>query len=134
MLPKGLMEPLQRVNKQAYDNELREPRIIVPQVSSIVLSTNTFGDFSQCSLFSELIPKEELDLLCDEIDTLWDQFVHQPQTGRCLYFLLVLGLLCQRIADESKNAMDHFVSIINLEVSRSRCCFQKVVHCTYCLS
>lgn len=134
MLPEGLKEPLQRVNRQAYNSELREPRIIVPQVSSIVLSTNTFGDFSQCSLFSELIPKEELDLLCEEVDALWDQFVHQPQTARCLYFLLVLGLLCQRIADEYKSAMDHFVSIIKLEVSRSRCCAQEVVHHTYYLS
>ncbi|KAF2471305.1 uncharacterized protein BDR25DRAFT_368108 [Lindgomyces ingoldianus] len=85
------------------------------RVSSLMLSTNDFGDFSQCFIISELIGYPELKKLGEEGQKLWQRFIHQPQTGRCLVFFLVLGKLCQEIARQYRGAVDVISSTLNLD-------------------
>jgi hypothetical protein len=47
----------------------------------------------------------------------WQKFIHQPQTGRCLVFLLVAGQLCQKITKTYKDSIDRLTSILELDVS-----------------
>lgn len=97
-------------------NNLTSTRYM-PQMSSIVLATNDFGDFSRCTIISELLDKQLLHDIGEQARILWQRFVHQPQTARCLVFFLILGLLCQKIAEQYKNAIEVVSSILNLDVS-----------------
>ncbi|KAE9364857.1 hypothetical protein N431DRAFT_474422 [Stipitochalara longipes BDJ] len=90
------------------------------EISSIVLSTNPFGDFSKCTIISELIDREEMKGIVNEARKLWQQFVHQPQTGRCLVFLLVLGKLVQKITETYNVAINKLTSILELDTSFKR--------------
>ncbi|KAH6715015.1 hypothetical protein BKA61DRAFT_672983 [Leptodontidium sp. MPI-SDFR-AT-0119] len=117
MLPIHLHEPLRKLHKKVYGLEDEAPGNIRLSASSIVLSTNKFGDFSKCSIISEMITEETLQQLEKEVPILWQRFIHQPQTGRCLVFLLLLGRLCQAIALEHQEAVNYLMAIINIEDS-----------------
>ncbi|KAE9372599.1 hypothetical protein N431DRAFT_439681 [Stipitochalara longipes BDJ] len=58
-------------------------------MSSIAISTNAFGDFSKCTIISDLIKDETMQGIVEESQRILQKFIHQPQTGRCLVFLLV---------------------------------------------
>jgi hypothetical protein len=91
-------------------------RRYVPQLSSIVLTTNEFGDFSKSTVISELIDKDILHSIGEQARVLWLRFVHQPQTARCLVFFLLLGELCLQVAKQYKDAIEVISSILNLDV------------------
>ncbi|KAI1080457.1 hypothetical protein F5B20DRAFT_539294 [Whalleya microplaca] len=116
MLPNSLRTPLQFINKRAFESEEKSPGIVQLKVSSIILSTYGFGDFSRCAIISELFngKQDEVNRKCKE---LWERFIHQPQTGRCLVFLTILGLLCQKIAAEYQVAMEYFILTLKLDKS-----------------
>jgi hypothetical protein len=67
-------------------------------VSSISMVTNRFGDFSKCLIVSTILSDDDVKRVADEAEKLWRKFAHHPQTARCLAFLLVLGMLCKKIA------------------------------------
>ncbi|KAK0101193.1 hypothetical protein ONS96_006414 [Cadophora gregata f. sp. sojae] len=114
-LPTHLHEALHQIDSGIHNAEDGSPGHILLNASSIVLSTNEFGDFSKCSIISELITEATLLQLEKDVPKLWQRFIHQPQTGRCLVFLLLLGRLCQAIADEHQEAIDYLTSIMNIE-------------------
>jgi hypothetical protein len=115
-LPPTLTEPLKTVNKSLSKKEEIEPHQVMLKVSSIIISTNGFGDFSKCSVITDLISDCKLRKLAEVLQELWHKFIHQPQTARCLVFLLILGLLCQEIARRYEDAVNHFVRLLNLGV------------------
>ena len=104
--------------KWMAERENKQPHQVALKVSSIVISTNCFGDFSKCSVVTDLISDSKLRKLADVAQELWQKFIHQPQTARCLVFLLILGLLCQEIARRYEDAVNHFVRLLNLKVYR----------------
>ncbi|KAJ4357329.1 uncharacterized protein N0V89_001904 [Didymosphaeria variabile] len=85
------------------------------QVSSFVLATNSFGDFSKCTIISQLIDQPKLREISEEARNLYRIFIHQPQTARCLVFLLVLGKINGEIAQQYEKAVNVVSSILNLE-------------------
>lgn len=68
------------------------------KVSSISLATNDFGDFSKCLIISTIYTDRDVEKVACKAQTLWQTFAHQPQTARCLVFLLLLGSLCKEMA------------------------------------
>jgi hypothetical protein len=85
-------------------------------VSSIVLSTNEFGDFSKCTVVSALMENHEMELVVREAQKLWQKFVRQPRTGRCLVFFLVLSQICERMAKQYETAIAELTLILDLNV------------------
>lgn len=86
------------------------------KVSSIGMSTNTFGDFSKCSIVTDLLQDERLiRSLGEQAQQIWDVFTHQPQTGRFVVFSVVLGLLCQRMVADYNDIMKNFLSNTQLQ-------------------
>lgn len=110
---KGLVEPCPA--GQAHNKT--KSREYCLQVSSFVLVTNSFGDFSKCSIISEIINEKGLKSISEKAWTVWRVFAHQPQTARCLVFFLVLGELCLRIATQYRAVIDAVSSTLNLNVS-----------------
>ncbi len=104
------------MNLEAFESEQKEPTVVKLQISSIILTTNAFGEFSKCTIISELMSDEDLEPLGADAQKLWERFIHQPQTGRCLVFLLILGKLCQKIANKGRKAMEYLVKSLNLQV------------------
>ncbi|XXG96150.1 hypothetical protein Hte_002429 [Hypoxylon texense] len=115
LLPLNLRDSLKFINEDAFAKEEQSPGIVNLTVSSIVLSTNGFGDFSQCTIISELLDQDDVKKRCKNI---WEQFIHQPQTARCLTFLAILGLLCQKMADDYRRAMKYFIQTTRIDVSK----------------
>jgi hypothetical protein len=116
-LPEGLEKALKKANPDAYDRGKKKPKEVILRVSSIAISTNAFGDFSKCTIISEIIPASKLKKLGEEVQKLWQIFIHQPETARCLVFFLILGLTCQEIAREYEAAVNYFVDCLRLNVS-----------------
>ena len=115
-LPTHLHEPFEKINPKAHQEEDEWSGVISLAASSIVLSTNEFGDFSKCSIISEIFKDETLLQVEKDVPVLWQRFIHQAQTGRCLVFLLLLGRLCQAIAQEHQEAINYLTSVMNIEV------------------
>jgi hypothetical protein len=85
-------------------------------VSSLIVSTNAFGDFSKLTLISETIDDSRLPSFAIDCQNLWQKFVNQPQTARCLLFLLALGVMCERLAGQYEVAIEAYSKILNLDV------------------
>jgi hypothetical protein len=85
--------------------------------SSIVMSTNTFGDFSKCTIVSDLLDNESMRYIVQDARRLWNKFIHQPQTARCLVFFLVLGKICEHLTQNYANAIDEISPFLVLNVS-----------------
>jgi len=117
-LPDNLKESLKGFDPSTFEEEVQHPSQVELNVSSFVIKTNDFGDFSKCSIISEIIPNPRLRRLGYEAQIIWQRFIHQPQTARCLVFLLILGLMCQEMAGRFKEALRYFVSVTHLNVSR----------------
>ncbi|RYO92591.1 hypothetical protein DL764_008113 [Monosporascus ibericus] len=106
-IPKALLKTVENDEDHKLTIELK--------VSSIVLSTNGFGDFSIGTVISELIPDKTWEKTSKDIRDLWQKFTHQPQTGRCLVFLLLLGVVCEEMASQFRDAMDRLIKVLKLD-------------------
>ena len=116
-LPEQFEMALEKLDLAKYKEHLKNPKRIVLALSSLVISTNPFGDFSRTSIVSNIIPGPKLRYAGGKAQNLWRMFVHQPQTGRCLVFLLFLGLLAQEIEKQYIDAAGHLIGNWNLKVS-----------------
>ncbi|KAJ2998175.1 hypothetical protein NUW58_g410 [Xylaria curta] len=86
-------------------------------VSSAVLTTNAFGDFSRCTIISEVKDenkkmKRDEPVIAEISNEIWQVFVHQPQTARCLVFLHVLGMLCAKLCKQYRHTITEFEFIV----------------------
>jgi hypothetical protein len=100
-------------------NGVDEKTIFKPEVSSIILSTNSFGDFSKCTVVSGLITDDDkMKSIVEDARKLWQKFIHQPQTARCLVFFLLLGKFCEEITEHYEEAIKKLSSILKLDVSQ----------------
>ena len=56
-------------------------------------------------------------LVGEHAQIVWQKFIHQPQTGRCLVFLLVAGKLCQKITATYEEVINRLTSFLEIDVS-----------------
>jgi hypothetical protein len=85
--------------------------------SSIVMSTNAFGDFSKCTIVSDFLDNRTMERIVEDGRQLWNKFIHQPQTARCLVFLLILTEICQHINQNYEAAIKKISPFLELHVS-----------------
>jgi hypothetical protein len=105
--------------KQVWDQvkEVSDCTYFKPEVASIVLSTNSFGDFSECTVVAEFINPEKMRFLATKARKVWQKFIHQPQTARCLVFFLLLGNMCEELTGQYEVAIKALSSLLPLDVS-----------------
>ncbi|KAK0715081.1 hypothetical protein B0H67DRAFT_553679 [Lasiosphaeris hirsuta] len=63
--------------------------------TTILMTTNALGDFTKCSIVSKMLPECAIYRFADTATEIWTMFSNQPQTGRCLAFLHLVGLVCE---------------------------------------
>ncbi|KAK3364220.1 hypothetical protein B0T25DRAFT_529601 [Lasiosphaeria hispida] len=103
-----------KLDSAKYREHKSGPKKIVLSLSSIVMSTNPFGDFSRTTIVSRVIPGSKLKCATEKAQDLWRTFVHQPQTARCLVFLLMLEVLVEEIEKQYDGAADYLIDKVNL--------------------
>jgi hypothetical protein len=94
--------------------EVNENMIFKLKVSSLILSTNAFGDFSKCTVVSGLFDDDSIikSVIDKDVRKLLGEFFHQPQTARCLVFLLLTGIICQKIVEDYEEAISKLDSVL----------------------
>jgi hypothetical protein len=121
-LPESLRKAFDKNNELdgQDDHCFDEPPCMELKVSSIGISTNSFGDYSKCTVTTDLLEKSDKAELGHTLQKIWDDFVHQPQSGRFVVFAVVLSSICREIARSYDNAIREFVrkfKFDNLSVS-----------------
>ncbi|KAH6844634.1 hypothetical protein B0I37DRAFT_433101 [Chaetomium sp. MPI-CAGE-AT-0009] len=114
-LPEKFQKALKKLDLDKYREHMKRPKRITLSLSSMVISTNPFGDFSKTTIVSNIVSGPKLRYAGNEAQELWRMFVHQPQTARCLVFLLFLGLFAQEIEKQYIDAADHLIGNWNLD-------------------
>lgn len=115
ILPTNLKHVWEKVGEK--ESSVNKNTMFKPEVSSIILTTNSFGDFSKCTVVSEFMNATIMHGISEEARKLWQKFIHQPQTARCLVFFLVLGKMCEVITTKYGNAIHCLSSLLTLDVS-----------------
>jgi hypothetical protein len=111
--PRERRRPLSRhiARLDGGDRETESPKQVhyiskKPESTTIVMTTNALGDFVKCSIVSRIVPEHSLHLFSRDASEVWSMFVNQPQTARCLLFLLLLGVVCEAIAAKFDTIVD----------------------------
>ena len=92
---------------------------IAPHASSIFVSTNPFGNFATFSVISKVIPVSSMQKVGETASEIRRMFIDQPQTGRCLIFLSLLGQTCEKIMAEYEDTLGTLLSKVELDVRLS---------------
>lgn len=108
---------------------VNERTIFKPEVASIILSTNSFGDFSKCTAVAEFIDHGKMNDIAKEARQLWQKFIHQPQTARCLVFFLLLGKICKALTEQYVDAIYKLSCLLPLDVGLHLTRVEALVHC-----
>jgi len=87
--------------------------------TTILMTSNSLGDFIKCSVVSEILPESEMYSFADTASEIWTMFSNQPQTGRCLAFLHLVGLLCEVTSVKYEKILDVLEANPLFEVSRA---------------
>ena len=72
-LPTNLKQVWEKVGEEVPN--VNKNTIFRPEVSSIILSTNSFGDFSKCTVVSEFMNRKEMLEVTQEARKLWQKFM-----------------------------------------------------------
>ena len=110
-LPRNLMQVWENVVGLSKQTSFK------PEAASIILSTNSFGDFSKCTVVAEFIDPEKMTILATKARKVWQRFIHQPQTGRCLVFFLLLGNMCEALTTQYTEAIKILSDLLIIDVS-----------------
>jgi hypothetical protein len=123
-LPKDLERALPKLHKSCSRDVYKPFRMAraIPTASSVILSTNSLGDFGKCSIISEILGEPTMFHLCEEAKMIRQRFIHQSQTGRCLVILLFIGETCRALAVQYEKALLYFVHLIKLDVCDLMAC------------
>jgi hypothetical protein len=72
-LPDNLKESLKGFDSHTFEEEDERPSQVELNVSSFLIKTNDFGDFSKCSIISDIIPNPRLRRLGYEAQIIWQR-------------------------------------------------------------
>jgi hypothetical protein len=59
------------------------------------MTSNNLGDFIKCTVVSRMLPEVSMFKFASAAAEIWTMFSNQSQTGRCLAFLHLVGLVCE---------------------------------------
>lgn len=84
---------------------------------SLVITGDEKGRNWTCSIICELFNEEDVANYASEVSHILQMFIHQQYTGRVLVFLLLLGYICERLAEECDRFMNELDGVMGMHVS-----------------
>ncbi|RYP71046.1 hypothetical protein DL769_004759 [Monosporascus sp. CRB-8-3] len=104
-LPESLLRDLKHINRHAFETESSNPHRVVLTLSSIVLSTNSFGDFSKCSIITSLISNGSIRVIEQAKEELMRQIneVIAPESSTVAEYCFQARLIVSRMPETEAN-------------------------------
>lgn len=87
---------------------------------SLVITGDPFGYSWTCSLWSSITKASRVKGCIDASLPKLQQFVHQPASSRCIFFLIFLGDICETLAGKYRQILSYLDEIVELGVRISR--------------
>jgi hypothetical protein len=84
---------------------------------SLVLTGDPFGYNWTCSLWSSITNAHQVGNCIKSSLPRLQHFIHQPASGRCVFFIFLLGHICETLADKYKQILNRLDIIVDLGVS-----------------
>lgn len=83
---------------------------------SLIISSDNSGDWMACTVISSVLPEFMMAGCIREMTQVLAEFLHQPQTARCLTFLIFLGAMCDSLSKEYETILEELTKAIKLGV------------------
>lgn len=109
---KLLQQPAQR---KFFNFARNTDDFIEERSTALVITGDLHGNLWTCSIWSCLIDDEALPTR--DIVRLLTVFKHQQSSGRILVFLLILGIICEKLDSQYEESMRSLKSYVELGVS-----------------
>lgn len=92
-------------------------RILEERSSSLVITGDVNGYNWICSIWTSLTDTATIKADIDRLPKILHLFIHKQAIGRCLVFLIILGHICGKLADEYNEIVAHLDKVVQLGVS-----------------
>lgn len=84
---------------------------------SLILTGDSFGYSWTCSLWSSISNVQLVESCITLALPKLQHFIHQPASGRCIFFIILLGHICETLANKYKLILSRLDEIVELGVS-----------------
>ena len=95
---------------------MRPTHVMEKRSSSLVMTGDPAGNNWICSIWSSLTENKSIGTTIDLLPYVLQRFINQQVSGRCMAFLILLGHLCEKLANEYRNMLAKLDTIIELGV------------------
>jgi hypothetical protein len=89
--------------------------IIEERCLSLVITGDPFGHSWTCSLWSSITKADRVEHYVNSSLPKLQHFIHQLASGRCVFFIILLGHICETLADKYKQILTELDKIVELE-------------------
>lgn len=110
----GSVDGASKQRKVKNENPIR---VIEERSTSLVVTGVSQGFFWLCTIWSPLTKYKHLEVPVNSLSAILQSFIHQQASGRCLVFLILLGHLCERLANEHERMLEQLNTVVDLGVS-----------------
>lgn len=86
---------------------------------SLVITGDPFGHSWTCSLWSSITNTRRVEDCIKLALPKLQHFIHQPSSGRCIFFIILLGHICETLAAKYRRILTEVDDIVGLRVSVS---------------
>jgi hypothetical protein len=83
---------------------------------SLVITGDPFGHSWACSLWSSITKASRVEEHIESSLPKLQHFIHQPATGRCIFFIILLGHICETLAVKYRQILTRLDKIVELGV------------------
>jgi hypothetical protein len=94
-------------------------KMLEERSSSLVITGDSDGYNWICSIWSSLTNSSSIKGDIDRLPQIMHLFIHKQATGRCLAFLIILGHICGKLAEEYNEIVQYLDRVVELGVSNS---------------
>jgi hypothetical protein len=94
-------------------------KMLEERSSSLVITGDVNGYNWICSIWSSLTNSAAIKTDIDRLPRILHLFIHKQATGRCLIFLIILGHICGKLANEYVKIIEHLDKVVELGVSKA---------------
>jgi len=96
-----------------------ERKLLQERCLSLVITGDSSGHSWMCSLWCSITDSGQFEDCIKVSLPKLQHFIHQPTSGRCIFFIIVLGHICEKLASNYRKILTNLDHIVELGVSTS---------------